>query len=493
MVTGGDGGSEPDFLPPHAGPAVRQDPTAVYSRIVVLWVLVAVAVAAGVAWAISRSLATLVDTAPPEDVQVGGWQVLVSPDLPPGPLVALALFGITLIALASVLLEVTAALLSISPRRRYLERLRHSSPAPESSETVRVTVLVPAHNEEYSLPKTLTALSRQTRPPDRVIVVADNCTDRTAAIAIEMGYEAFETVGNTHKKGGALNQALARILPTATVRDVILVMDADTSLAPTFLEVGAAKLDADAELAAVGGIFYGEDGVGVIGQFQRNEYARYSLQLKRRHGRVFVLTGTATMFRSQALLDVAAARGVFIPGEPGTVYDTAALTEDNELTLALKSVGATMMSPAECYVVTEVMPTWGDLWRQRQRWQRGALENIGAYGMTAATLRYWGQQFGIGYGTVALNSALLLMLITFVSLDRWIWFPLWAAIGLLFWAERVLTVWRGGWRARLLAALLLPELLYDVFLQVVFVNSLWSISTGRQARWGHVQHTADAT
>jgi len=94
----------------------------------------------------------------------------------------------------------------------------------------------------------------------------------------------------------------------------------------------------DPELTAVGGVFYGEDGQGLIGQFQRNEYTRYSLQIRSRHGRVFVLTGTATMFRADALLDVAAARGVFIPGDTGNVYDTAALTEDNELTLALKSL-----------------------------------------------------------------------------------------------------------------------------------------------------------
>jgi len=157
-------------------------------------------------------------------------------------------------------------------------------------------------------------------------------------------------------------------------------MDADTSLGPRFIEVAARHLEDDPELAAVGGVFYGEPGSGLIGQFQRNEYTRYSLQIRQRRGRVFVLTGTATMFRAEALLDVAAARGVFIPGEPGKVYDTAALTEDNELTLALKSLGATMMSPAECYVVTEIMPTWRNLWKQRQRWQRGALENLGAYG-----------------------------------------------------------------------------------------------------------------
>ena len=38
----------------------------------------------------------------------------------------------------------------------------------------------------------------------------------------------------------------------------------------------------------------------ILGQFQRNEYARYSLQIRQRRGRVFVLTGTATMFRAEA-------------------------------------------------------------------------------------------------------------------------------------------------------------------------------------------------
>ena len=37
---------------------------------------------------------------------------------------------------------------------------------------------------------------------------------------------------------------------------------------------------------------------------------------------------------------------------------------------------------------------------------------------------------------------------------------------------------------------LLPELMYDVFLQMVFVNSLWRIATNRAADWGHVQRTS---
>jgi cellulose synthase/poly-beta-1,6-N-acetylglucosamine synthase-like glycosyltransferase len=466
-----------------------------YGRLVVIIVLASVALVTFTAYTIGEYLSLEREPVPVREAFIGSWGVLVSGERPPTQLLVLALIGIALIAFVALSFETIASLMTISPRRRYLEALRGADMIEAAPGVrVRVTVLVPAHNEEQALPVTLAALASQTRQPDRVIVIADNCTDRTAEIAREMGHEAFETVNNRHKKGGALNQALGMILPMAGLQDVILVMDADTSLGPEFIEAAAARLEADPELAAVGGVFYGDPGGGVLGQFQRNEYTRYSLQIRQRRGRVFVLTGTATMFRADALLDVAAARGVFIPGEPGKVYDTAALTEDNELTLALKSLGATMVSPPECYVVTEIMPTWRNLWKQRQRWQRGALENLSAYGFTAATLRYWGQQVGIGYGTVALNCALVLMLITVLAMPTWIWFPFWTTVGAVFLVERVSTVWKGGWRARGLAALLLPELAYDVFLQAVFINSLWNITTGREARWGHVEHRpADGT
>lgn len=467
----------------------RRRPSATFGRLIVGIVLAIIIAISAFAAVIGQFYATMSGTADaPVDVPfIGDSTILVSGDLPARGVVLASIAGIIVIAFAAVSFEVIASLMSISPRRRLLTNLRGQS-APEVSAPGRVIVLIPAHNEEFSLPTTLTALNQQSQSPDRVIVVADNCTDRTVAIAREMGVEFFETRNNSHKKGGALNQALTWLLPECTPNDFIMVMDADTSLGPRYIEVAFAQFDSDPELTAVGGIFYGESGHGLIGQFQRNEYTRYSLQIKARRGRVFVLTGTASMFRADALLDVAAARGVFLPGQPGQVYDTAALTEDNELTLALKSLGATMTSPSECTDTTELMPTWKALWIQRQRWQRGALENLSAYGITRATIRYWGQQVGIGYGTVALNSALLLILITFISVDRWIWYPFWVVIGSVFLAERVITAWRGGWKARLLAAALLPELLYDVFLQIVFIKCLFDITFGRTATWGHVQH-----
>jgi poly-beta-1,6-N-acetyl-D-glucosamine synthase len=370
------------------------------------------------------------------------------------------------------------------------------SKLPESEDVLRrplrLTVLVPAHDEALTIRATLESLWGQSRPPDKVVVVADNCGDDTAEFARTHGADVFTTVGNTEKKAGALNQAMSEMFRDIDGRDVVMVMDADSVIVPAFLQTAMGRLEADPELIAVGGVFYGEDGSGLVGQLQRNEFTRYQRYISRRLGAVFVLTGTASLFRAYALKAVADARGELLPGDPGQVYDTLALTEDNEMTLSLKSLGAKMVSPMQCRVVTEVMPTWRALWRQRMRWQRGALENIGAYGLTRATLRYWLQQIGIGYGTIALNAYLLLLLITLLAADsfEFVWF--WVGIGLIFVVERVVTVWAVGWRGRAIAFPLVIEIGYDLVLQGVYVKSLFDIATGRAAGWNYVPREAAA-
>ena len=78
-----------------------------------------------------------------------------------------------------------------------------------------------------------------------------------------------------------------------------------------------------------------------------------------------------------------------------------------------------------------------------------------------------------------------------LALDEWVWFPFWLGIGLFFVVERVITVWAGGWRARLLAVTLFPELFYAMFLNVVFVKGVGDILMRREARWRHVVTNAD--
>src|SRR5262245_9513055 len=216
---------------------------------------------------------------PTEGVLFGVWKVLYDTQAP-APRVMLAA------AALAVLLAAAVALVEqrIATRSRRSLDLQTSPLAPRIvmeatrgvyAGPVSVTVLIPAHNEEASLRHTISSLQSQSHRPDRIIVVADNCTDSTVAIARRAGVEVVESVDNSEKKAGALNQALKRVLPGQGDNDLVMVMDADTVLDDGFLETAVARFTSDRALMAVGGLFYGEDGAGLIGQFQRNEYIRY--------------------------------------------------------------------------------------------------------------------------------------------------------------------------------------------------------------------------
>lgn len=353
----------------------------------------------------------------------------------------------------------------------------------------RLVALLPAHDEESGLPPALRSLAAQTVRPDRVVVIADNCTDDTVGVAEAHGAEVLVTVGNTAKKAGALNQALRRLVPELDPHDLVLVMDADSVLEEGFLGGARRHLDsslhaAPRPLGGVGGTFSGGPGGGLLGTFQRNEYARYARDVRRLKGKALVLTGTASVFPVHVLLDVRRARREGrVPDKSrcGEVYDEHVLTEDNELSLALMHLGYSILAPADCVLETEVMTTWGDLARQRTRWKRGALENILDYGLNRVTAPYWGRQFLSALGLLA-----TLLYVTTLAWSVGSGFhlsPFWLAASGVFVLERVVTVRRRGWRQMLLAAPLVIEMLYDLFLQSVQARAFLQVLLRRERQW----------
>ncbi len=94
-----------------------------------------------------------------------------------------------------------------------------------------VAILVPAHQEESGIAATVMALRGQLRPGDRLLVVADNCTDGTAALARAAGAEVVERHDPVRRgKGYALDFGV-RHLEQAPV-PVVIVVDADCTLTP---------------------------------------------------------------------------------------------------------------------------------------------------------------------------------------------------------------------------------------------------------------------
>ncbi len=343
--------------------------------------------------------------------------------------------------------------------------------------------LVPAHNEQDNICAAITALQTQTEPPQRIVIVADNCTDGTVALAGEMGAEVFETVGNQHKKVGGLNRALAALLPELSDDDSILVTDADCTLDPPFLAVAMRYIRRG--YGGVGGTFRGASGGGFVGHLQRNEYARYARDVERRNGKCLVLTGTATVFRVSTLRHVSQARlsGKLPAGDgQGGIYDTGALTEDNELSFAIMHLGQRIIAPPRCTLVTEVMESWRDLWRQRLRWKRGAVENCFQYGFTRITWRYWGRQLFTFLGilvTIVYLSTIGRALAATGTLHMQ---PIWLAISALFIVERAVTVKKRGWKF-MLPALLMYELCLDYFLQACNGKAYFDALLHRNKDW----------
>lgn len=336
-----------------------------------------------------------------------------------------------------------------------------------------LTAVIPAHNEAAGLARTIASLRAQTAPVDTIMVVSDNSVDGTVDIARRAGVDVVETVGNTARKAGALNQGLAR--RDWHDDDLVLVMDADTELDPRFVERALTELD-DAEVGAVGAVFRGEDPHGYLETMQHMEWARYAEQIDRT-GKTFVLSGTAAVIRARALRDVDA--------RFGRCYDPDSITEDMRMTLDLKTVGWRLRSPLECRAATEMMPSVRLLYLQRRRWYLGAMQTVSRYGLTRVSLPYWGQQAMLTL-SVMLMALYLVLTATSLALGWFVLNPFWIGVGVAFAIERVVTVWHDGWRSRLIAALVLPELAYALILQVAFAGAALQHITGQAGTWHHV-------
>ncbi len=125
---------------------------------------------------------------------------------------------IVLLPIAMFALECAAAVLRRKSRATVANR-------SDVSAKPRVAVLIPAHNEEVVIRQTLESMApSQSR---RVVVVADNCDDRTAELAVDAGAEVLVRNDPAHRgKGFALQHGI-EMLRTNDPPDVLVVVDAD--------------------------------------------------------------------------------------------------------------------------------------------------------------------------------------------------------------------------------------------------------------------------
>jgi 1,2-diacylglycerol 3-beta-glucosyltransferase len=117
---------------------------------------------------------------------------------------------------------------------------RRPRPLASAAGAVRFAILVPAHDEEILIHRTVIGLLGLAYPADRfsVHIVADNCSDATAAIARTAGACVHErTDPDRRGKGAALNWLAREVLRETPDVDAFVIVDADSALSPDFLAV----------------------------------------------------------------------------------------------------------------------------------------------------------------------------------------------------------------------------------------------------------------
>lgn len=121
-----------------------------------------------------------------------------------------------------------------------LARPRHLPPGGPTGSRPPVAVVIPARNEEDSLPHLLDALASSRRDGDRIVVVDDHSSDRTAAVAREFGAEV--TTPPTPPPGWLGKPNACWHGANCADGAVLVFLDADVRPGPTLLDDLAAEV-----------------------------------------------------------------------------------------------------------------------------------------------------------------------------------------------------------------------------------------------------------
>lgn len=230
------------------------------------------------------------------------------------------------------------------------------------AEPCRFVIIVPAHNEEAGLAKTLASIKDLNYPAAywSCLVVADNCDDQTAEIAQKADvWVTRRQDDNKRGKGYALEFAIDELIHREVEPDAIVIVDADTVIHPDLLLEFAEKLEQGASWIQA---YYT---VANPDEAWRSQLLSYALSLfngvwligQERLGLGAALRGNGMCFRWQALNRC-----------PLRAYG---LAEDLEYSWRLRLAGEHVDFAPAARVYGE-MPTRGSAAvSQRQRWESG--------------------------------------------------------------------------------------------------------------------------
>jgi cellulose synthase/poly-beta-1,6-N-acetylglucosamine synthase-like glycosyltransferase len=347
-------------------------------------------------------------------------------------------------------------------------------PAPEGERKQRFRVVVPAHNEEPVIGSTVEDLRGLAYPSERfmVWVLADRCTDQTAANARAAGAEVVERNDGPDGKGAALGWLLDR--NPLTDGEALVVIDADNRAPPAFL----ARLSDEIEqghqaLQAYLDVSNPDENALTTASALSYWASNRMVQLARRNlGWTSDLGGTGMAITRDAL----SAAGGF----------GSTLVEDQELGVRLFIAGHPVVWLHDIRICDQKPSQTGVAMRQRSRWAAGRRQVARRWFsrlLSRRTAAAWDLALRLVQPSrmgIALLSALLASL-SALGVPLWPWW-VWAGLALIQFLAPIPFLVRDGVPRRYLIKYPLLVLLPLLKLPARFV---------RNRGWYHTPHRGD--
>jgi cellulose synthase/poly-beta-1,6-N-acetylglucosamine synthase-like glycosyltransferase len=237
-----------------------------------------------------------------------------------------------------------------------------------SSRKLHFDVIVPAHNEEAGITRTISSLRAMDWPPERlrIVVVADNCSDATAAVARKAGAHVLERQdAKLRGKGYALAHAFAFSMQEGFASAVV-VIDADAEASSNLLEAFASRIERGAKAM--------QAHYGIL-----NPWSSWRTQL------ITIAKGAFHVVRSRARERLGLSCGIRGNGWCVThallreaPYRYYSLTEDVEYGIALGLAGHRVEYAGEANADADMASNEKTARSQRQRWEQGRFQLVRA-------------------------------------------------------------------------------------------------------------------
>ncbi|MBC8412720.1 MAG: glycosyltransferase [Nitrospira sp.] len=229
-----------------------------------------------------------------------------------------------------------------------------------------IAVLIPAHNEELQIEKTLQQVYKSGYPEDRysVMVIADNCDDRTAEFARAAGATVFERNDTANRgKGQALDWFLRQYTEAYGAFQIVALIDADALMSESYLsEVASSLSHPDVQVVqGYNGVSNPEDNWRTaISTAAFNVFNHLRPAGRNVIGGTAGLKGNGMAFRTPILKKYG--------------WPAHSIVEDLEFSLQLLHDGILIHYNPDALVVSEMAIEKKQLQTQRERWEGGRLE-----------------------------------------------------------------------------------------------------------------------